>query len=81
MKEKERDVLVDHQRADDDLLTLDLASVYQCVLLVKERDERRAIMSTIRLRREYESITGVTSAYATSKRQPGIVALTLCMGG
>ena len=48
------DPLVDHERADLDLLPFQLPGVDQRVLLVKECDERRSIVPSIAFRREDE---------------------------
>ncbi len=51
------DLLVDHQGAHVDLLTLDLALLDELILLVEERHEAWTVMSTVALGRENESNT------------------------
>lgn len=42
--------LVDHESANSDELALELALLYEGILLIKERDEGWAVMSTVALR-------------------------------
>ncbi len=50
------DLLVDHQGAHVDLLTLDLALLDELILLVEERHEAWTVMSTVALGREMNLI-------------------------
>ena len=78
-RRREEDPLVDHERADLNLLTFQLPSVDQRVLLVKESDERRSIVPSITFRSEDEPVKKslleailVESMYLSARRTPGI---------
>lgn len=62
--ERGRNVLIYHQRTNPNLLSVNLATINQRILLVEERNERRTIMSTVRFRGEDEP----TNVHATHAR-------------